>query len=90
MALLFGALFLGFLAARYIPSSKVLTKNIGKLGTLSLVVLLFSLGLSLGSNAELMASLPSLGLKALILSLGTIGGSVFLVWLGVKLGRGRS
>lgn len=59
------------------------------MGSLSLFVLLFALGLSLGSSPELISALPTLGFRAVLLSAGTVLGSVFLVWLTVKLGRRR-
>ena len=81
MALLFGALVLGFLLARSQVYGEQLKKKVGIIGQGALLVLLFSMGLSLGANPELTKALPSLGLKALILSLGAIFGSVLLVWL---------
>jgi hypothetical protein len=45
------------------------------------------MGISLGSHPDLKTALPSLGLKALILSVGTIMGSVFLVWLAARIRR---
>lgn len=80
MALLLGALVLGFLIARFDVFAK-LGKRVKVIGQVALLMLLFSMGLSLGANPELTRALPSLGLKAVILSLGAIFGSVFLVWL---------
>lgn len=45
-----------------------------------LIVLLFSMGLSIGSNAEILGNLNTLGLKAFLLAFGSIVGSVFLAW----------
>lgn len=87
VVLLIGALVLGFVVARYRLFPKGWDKKVRTLGDLALVFLLFSLGLSLGSNPDLRAALPNLGLKALVLSLGTIFGSVSLVWLAARMGR---
>ena len=89
MALLIGALLLGFFAARLPWLPPRLRKGVPVLGSLSLFVLLFALGLSLGSSPELISALPTLGFRAVLLSAGTVLGSVFLVWLTVKLGRQR-
>lgn len=85
MLFLIGAVVLGFFVARlnYLP--KVVHQNMGKISTLALILLLFSMGLSMGSDPEITKSLPSLGGKALVLSICTIFGSVLFVWLGVKL-----
>jgi hypothetical protein len=90
VALLLGALILGFIAARWrlLPGS--LRPRVPALGSAALFLLLFALGLSLGSNQELISALPVLGLRAVLLSVGTLGGSVLLVWLVAELGgKGR-
>jgi Kef-type K+ transport system membrane component KefB len=86
VVLLLGALILGFIVARLNLLSPEWDKRIDTVGRLALILLLFFMGLTLGSNSELTRSLPSLGLQALVLSLGTIWGSVFLVW-GLTRGR---
>lgn len=90
MALLLGALLLGFAAARWRLVPHSWRQRVSALGSLSLFALLFTLGLSLGSSQEIISALPSLGLRALVLSLGAVAGSVLLVWLATGLGgRGR-
>jgi hypothetical protein len=81
VALLIGALILGFVMARLNVLPTTWSKGVRVIGLLSLLVLLFAMGLSLGTNSDLMTALPTLGFKALILSVGTVFGSVFLVWL---------
>lgn len=44
-------------------------------------LLLFLLGIEVGSNATLMRSLPTLGMEACILALGTTLGSIVAAWL---------
>lgn len=87
VALLIGSLVLGFAVARSALLSKAWSKRVRVLGHFALVLLLFSMGLSLGANSELTSRLPGLGLKALILSLGTILGSLFMVWFVTRVGR---
>lgn len=85
MVLIVIALVAGFMFARLNLLPKASNKGVSKLGHLALIVLLFSMGLALGANPELTNALPSLGLKALLLSLGAIFGSVFLVWIVIRL-----
>lgn len=86
MTFLLGALALGFMLAR-VRVAKGLQGIMPKVGSLALIVLLFSMGITLGANPELIASLPSLGLKAFLLSIGAILGSVLLVVLSLNVRR---
>lgn len=52
-----------------------------KLISLSIWVLLFLLGIAVGVNDEIMEHLDTIGLQALILSIGGVGGSVVLAWV---------
>lgn len=83
MFLLIGALALGFIVARYNLLPQFLEGKMAKVGSLALFLLLFSMGISIGVNPDIISTLPSLGWKALVLSMGSIVGSVFLVWLAV-------
>ena len=46
-----------------------------------ILVLIFSLGFTIGSNNDLLASLPSVGVSAFVMALLAIGFSVFFVVL---------
>ncbi len=46
-----------------------------------ILVLIFSLGFTVGSNDDLLASLPSVGVSAFVMALLAIGFSVFFVVL---------
>lgn len=46
----------------------------------SIFLLLFFLGLSIGGDELIMASLPSLGLNAFLITLGGVAGSVLAAW----------
>jgi uncharacterized membrane protein YbjE (DUF340 family) len=50
-----------------------------------IIVLIFSLGFSIGSNNQLLASMPEVGLNALVISLLTIFFSVLFVKAGRKV-----
>ncbi len=90
MILLIGAVVLGFVVARLDLLPHFMQKRMGQVGTLALVLLLFSMGVAIGSNSEIIASLPNLGGKALVLSISTITGSVLLVWVAVRATSNRS
>lgn len=69
----------GFLMRRRLPLLRFLEKGI----LWSIYLLLFLLGLSIGSNPEIVRQLPGLGGQALLLSLGAVGGSLlfaFFAW----------
>lgn len=53
--------------------------NLGKVTLGSIVVLIFSLGFSIGSNNELLSSMPRVGLNALVILLLTVFFSVIFV-----------
>ena len=84
MLLLIGAVVLGFLVARLGLLPQFIQKRMGQISTFALFLLLFSMGIAMGSNPEIIANLPKLGGKALVLSISAIIGSVLFVWLGVR------
>ena len=55
--------------------------GLGKVTFGVILVLIFSLGFTIGSNNELLASFPSVGVSALVLALLAIGFSVLFVVL---------
>ncbi len=85
MLLLFGALVLGFAVARFKLLPSFLEDKMKTIGTAALCLLLFSMGVSMGSNREIIAALPTLGFKAFILAVAIIAGSTLLVWAALKL-----
>lgn len=87
MVLVIGALIFGFIAAQLGTFTQKQRAVMDKINVASLMLLLFSMGLSLGSNPQLLAALPSLGFKSFLLAVGILVGSVGLTWLGVR-GRG--
>lgn len=56
-----------------------------KLITYAIYMLLFMMGLSIGSNNQLVESLSSLGVLALVLSVGAVAGSVLTGFVIFKL-----
>jgi uncharacterized membrane protein YbjE (DUF340 family) len=68
-------LFLGYLLRE---RKKV---NLAKVTSGIILILIFSLGFSIGSNNELLGSIPNVGLNALLMALLAIGFSVLFVAL---------
>ena len=61
--------------------------NLEKVNLLTILVLIFSLGFSIGSDNELLASMPRVGMNALIISLLTIVFSVAFLEIARKAAR---
>lgn len=80
------SLFVVALFAIGIPAGYLLKKRIGvmatieRLITLTIFVLLFFLGVSVGSNTRVINNLPLLGWQSVWLGSGAILGSLFLAW----------
>lgn len=58
--------------------------KLDKVTLMAIVVLIFSLGFSIGSNTELLNSMPKIGLTALVMSILAIIFSVLFVRLAAK------
>mgnify|MGYP001176825213 CR=1 FL=1 len=56
-----------------------------KLITYAIYLLLLLLGISIGSNKIIVANLPILGVKALVITLGAVFGSVLLAWVTYRV-----
>lgn len=72
--------------------SNILPKGIfnwtNKISMAGLGVLLFTMGVSIGGNSEVISNLDALGAKAFLLALGSVIGSIFLAWfLQIKFFR---
>jgi hypothetical protein len=72
---LIAGLFLGYLLRE---RKKV---NLAKVTLAIILILIFSLGFSIGSNNELLGAIPNVGLSALLMALLAIGFSVLFVAL---------
>ncbi len=67
-----------FLRNRRLPQLDKLSLGI-------IVVLIFSLGFGIGSNNELIASLPQVGLQAVVIAALAIGFSIAFIKLGKRM-----
>ncbi len=69
-------LLAGILLGLMLRNKKRLLKPIAPLTSWSIYLLLFLLGLSVGTNEAIISNLNTIGLKALLLTLGSVTGSV--------------
>jgi len=76
-----GGMLLGFLLK---TKQRIVTAN-EKLITYAIYLLLFLMGVSIGSNELIMNSLSSLGTLALLLSASAVAGSILTGFLVFKL-----
>ena len=70
----------GMLAGWLLRNRKGLLAWNARLINVAIYFLLFFLGVTIGTDETIVSTLPTLGVKALWLSLGGIGGSVLLSW----------
>lgn len=78
MFIIIGIMLTGMLTG-YLLRNKRLTW-IPKVITVLIWVLLFLLGIDVGSNESLIKSLPTLGVEAAAITAGAIAGSILLAW----------
>ena len=76
IALIFGGLT-GFL----VKQRKAILKHLDRITFYSVLALLFFLGYSVGANDVIVKNLLSLGLKAFLLSIAAVLGSVSASWI---------
>jgi len=74
----------GVILGYLIRNAKSLVKYIDISVNLAIYLLLFLLGVSVGGNRTIMSNLGGLGLKALMLAIGAVAGSVGLSYLAYK------
>ncbi len=73
-------MILGIAVGYLIRRRSLLVKVNDKLIMYAIYLLLFILGVSIGANEIIMKNLPTLGLKALAITLGGVLGSIGLAW----------
>ena len=74
-------LIIGAGSGFFLSGIKNFNKISEKISSYAIFILLFFMGLSVGGNKEIMNNFADLGIKALIISLFAVGGSVFIAWL---------
>ena len=83
-------LYLFFVAAGIFVGAKVLKpgreyKWVSRLQTAALMILIFTMGVNIGADERVLSSVGTLGIRALVVSLCTIAGSVLFVFAGRRL-----
>lgn len=76
---------LGMLGGYLLRRRRRIIRIAEKLIIWSIFLLLFFMGMSIGRDPLIISNLPSLGLTALLISIGGIGGSLLLALLTWKL-----
>lgn len=74
------AVMLGGVLTGYLLRNRKM-KFISSLITVAIWILLFLLGIAVGLNDDILNNLDTIGMQALVLSLGGIAGSMLLAWL---------
>ena len=89
MLILFAVLFGGILTGRLLRRRPL--RALGSVITFIIWLLLFMLGTEVGGNEEVMRSLATLGVQALVLCTGALAGSIACAWLLWRsIGGGRA
>lgn len=79
--MLLAALFLGIIAGRLLRARPRSMRAADRVASVAIYLLLFLLGLSVGRDRSIMGALEGLGTQALVLSVGSVAGSVLVVSL---------
>ncbi len=80
----FGTMIAGICIGYLLRNRRKLFFHIGRLNMWIIYLLLFAMGLSVGGNDAVMDNLGGLGLRAIIIAMAGIAGSVLLSWLLYK------
>ena len=85
-------LYLLFIAGGIFIGSKILKPDreyrwIGRLQTAALVLLIFTMGVRIGADEIVLASIGALGIRALVVAVCSVAGSVLLVSAGRRIMR---
>uniref|UniRef100_UPI0032166F6C LysO family transporter n=1 Tax=uncultured Draconibacterium sp. TaxID=1573823 RepID=UPI0032166F6C len=75
---------IGIFLGRYLGRIPKLMKVVEKLISYAIFLLLFLLGISVGVNKTIIDNLDNIGMKALAITVGTIAGSVIVLWILYK------
>ena len=92
LALYLGMAALGIVVSRVVkPGEKTMSFS-QKLQTIALMIVIFSMGMKIGADERVVASLPTIGLKAFLLTAAAVGCSALFVYGGRRImkldGRG--
>ena len=85
LLLYLGVLLVGGIIGGRVKIIENIDKNLGKIQNISLLFLLFVMGVSIGINDKIISNLISIGFKAGIISIFTIVFSIIGVYIVKKL-----
>ena len=68
----------GIIVGRLFRNKQTIRKNIDRLVSVAIFILLFLLGISVGINDKIIADFSNIGYNAIILTLGAVLGSLIL------------
>ena len=85
LLLYLGVLLIGGIIGGKLKIIENIYKNLGKIQNISLLFLLFVMGVSIGINDKIISNLISIGFKAGIISIFTIIFSIIAVYIVKKL-----
>ena len=71
----------GMIVGYLIRRLKRTIKSAGVLVTVAVYLLLLTLGIAIGRNEAVLSRIPTLGVRALLLTIGAVLGSVLAGWL---------
>jgi uncharacterized membrane protein YbjE (DUF340 family) len=85
MLIILVLLVLGILLGRLLRNKSESLKLIDRITTGSIYLLLFLLGIAIGSNKEIVSNLSNLGLTALLITAFSLAGSIFLSFIVYRI-----
>ena len=69
----------------YLLRNKTFTRHTGRSISLTIFIMLFIMGLNIGSNEELISNLGKFGWQAAVISVSATCGSIFASWIILRL-----
>ena len=81
MLTVIGLMTLGIVLGFFFRKSTKSKTTVDKLTQVVIFLLLFVMGISIGSDKLIIKTLPTLGIQSLIITIGALAGSVLLAWL---------
>lgn len=76
---------LGIIIGVFISKKEKIIKLNEKLTSLAIFMLLFLLGIGVGTNEKIINNMQSIGLQALVLTLGALSGSILCAYITYNL-----
>lgn len=70
----------GMVAGCFLRNIKFVSKPVGFVITWAIYLLLFFLGISVGTNETIISNIGKIGFQALLLTIGAVTGSILLSW----------